>query len=137
MVKMIFCLKRLPGIEPEEFSSYWRNNHAELFRTFAKSLRVTRYTQSHYYPHPLNAALRKTRHAPEAYDGVAEVWFDSLEELLAGLAGPEGRAAGEALYPGRASVHRSRQLAYLDCRRDRDRPRVSDQVSLSSLSRAV
>jgi uncharacterized protein (TIGR02118 family) len=97
MVKMIFCLKRLPGIEPEEFSSYWRNNHAELFRTFAKSLRVTRYTQSHYYPHPLNAALRKTRRAPEAYDGVAEVWFDSLEELLAGLAGPEGRAAGEAL----------------------------------------
>jgi uncharacterized protein (TIGR02118 family) len=97
MVKMIFCLKRLPGIEPEEFSSYWRSNHAELFRTFAKSLRVTRYTQSLYYPHPLNAALRKTRHAPEAYDGVAEVWFDSLEELLAGLAGPEGRAAGEAL----------------------------------------
>jgi uncharacterized protein (TIGR02118 family) len=97
MFKIVFCLRRLPGIEPEEFSSYWRSSHAELFRCFAKSLGVVRYTQSHYYPNQLNAGLRSSRHAPEAYDGVAEVWFDSLDDLLGGLSSPEGRAAGEAL----------------------------------------
>jgi hypothetical protein len=34
---------------------------------------------------------------PEEYDGVAELWFDSLEALAAAGATPEGRAAGRRL----------------------------------------
>ena len=29
--------------------------------------------------------------SPPAYDGVAEVWFDSIESLMAGMSSPEGR----------------------------------------------
>jgi uncharacterized protein (TIGR02118 family) len=95
--KMVFCLRRLPHLEPGEFSRYWRQEHAELFRGYAEALRVRRYTQSHRVPTEVNDALRAHRGAPDGYDGVAEVWFDSLEDLLAALATPEGRAAGAAL----------------------------------------
>ena len=31
------------------------------------------------------------------YDGVAEVWFESEEELMAGMSSPEGQKLGAAL----------------------------------------
>jgi len=94
---MVFCLRRLPGLSPAAFSDYWRDRHAELFRTYAQALNVTRYTQTHTLDLALNDAVRAGRGAPAAYDGVAQVWFPGLEELLAGVTGAEGRAAGAAL----------------------------------------
>jgi hypothetical protein len=32
-----------------------------------------------------------------AFDGVAEVWFDSEDDLMAGMSSPEGQKLGEAL----------------------------------------
>ncbi|HEY2166116.1 MAG TPA: EthD domain-containing protein [Jatrophihabitantaceae bacterium] len=95
--KMVFCLRRLPAIDAEEFSRYWREEHAALFRQYADVLAVRRYTQSHRLPGGMNDALRAHRGAPEAFDGVAEVWFDSLEELRAAVSSAQGRAAADAL----------------------------------------
>jgi uncharacterized protein (TIGR02118 family) len=97
MVKMVFCLQRLPGISAAEFSTYWRDRHAAVFQQYAAALRVTRYTQSHRLAVPLNAALRSARSAPDGFDGVAEVWFESIEDLMQGLLSDAGRAAGAAL----------------------------------------
>jgi uncharacterized protein (TIGR02118 family) len=94
---MIFCLRRRPDIEADEFSRYWREEHAALFRRYAEILRVRRYTQSHRLPTRVNDALRTHRGAPDGFDGVAEVWFDSLDDLLGALGSPEGRAAADAL----------------------------------------
>ncbi|TMA88833.1 MAG: EthD family reductase, partial [Deltaproteobacteria bacterium] len=44
-----------------------------------------------------NDALRGTRGGPEAYDGVAELWWESREALAAAIATPEGQRAGEEL----------------------------------------
>lgn len=48
-------------------------------------------------PTPLNEALAATRQAPERFDGVAELWFDSADALSVAASTPEGAAAGEAL----------------------------------------
>ncbi|HLY34881.1 MAG TPA: EthD domain-containing protein [Jatrophihabitantaceae bacterium] len=95
--KMVFCLRRLPTVDIDEFSRYWREEHATLFRQYAEALAVRRYTQSHRLDGRLNEALRTYRGAPDGYDGVAEVWFDSIDELRAALTSEAGRAAADAL----------------------------------------
>ena len=97
MVKLVFCLTRLPHLSREEFQRYWRERHGPLVRESAKALGIRRYVQAHTLDTPLNDALRRGRGGPEAYDGVAELWFDSLEALAAAGGMPEGKAAGRRL----------------------------------------
>ena len=97
MVKLVFCLTRLPHLSREEFQRYWRERHGPLVRESAKALGIRRYVQAHTLDTPLNDALRRGRGGPEAYDGVAELWFGSLEALAAAGGTPEGKAAGRRL----------------------------------------
>ena len=97
MVKLVFCLTRLPHLSREDFQRHWRERHGPLVRESAKALGIRRYVQAHTLDTPLNDALRRGRGGPEAYDGVAELWFDSLEALAAAGGTPEGKAAGRRL----------------------------------------
>ena len=97
MIKLVFCLRRLPGLPPSDFHRYWRETHAPLIRRHAAALRIRRYVQVHTLGDVLNDALRETRGGPEAYDGVAELWWDSRDDLAAAIATPEGQQAGAAL----------------------------------------
>jgi hypothetical protein len=38
MVKIVFCLRRKPGLSREAFQEYWRTNHAPLVAERAKRL---------------------------------------------------------------------------------------------------
>jgi hypothetical protein len=42
-------------------------------------------------------ALAASRGAPEGFDGIAELWWASPEDMAAGIATPEGRDASRAL----------------------------------------
>jgi uncharacterized protein (TIGR02118 family) len=95
--KLVFCLRRRSDVDIAEFSRYWREEHAPLFRRYAEALAVRRYTQSHRVQTGFNAALQTHRGAPEGFDGVAEVWFESLADLRAALTSDAGRAAAEIL----------------------------------------
>jgi uncharacterized protein (TIGR02118 family) len=97
VIKLVFCLRRLPHLSREEFQRYWYDRHAPLVRAHAATLGIRRYVQTHTLPHPLNDALRASRGGPDACDGVGELWWDSAEALAAVIATPEGRAAGAAL----------------------------------------
>ena len=97
MIKLVFCLRRLPHLSRAEFQRYWHEQHGPLVRSHAAALGIRRYVQVHTLDTPLNEALQASRGGPDAYDGVAELWWDSAEVLAATIATPEGRAAGEAL----------------------------------------
>ena len=97
MIKLVFCLHRLPHLSLEEFQRYWRETHGPLVRARAKTLRIRRYVQVHTRENPINDALRQSRGGPEPYDGVAELWWDSAEDLATAMASPEGRKAGQEL----------------------------------------
>jgi uncharacterized protein (TIGR02118 family) len=97
MIKLVFALRRLPELTREEFQTYWREQHAPLVRSHADALGIRRYVQVHTLPDDVHAALRMSRGAPDAYDGVAELWFDSLEALAASVATEDGQAAAVAL----------------------------------------
>ena len=97
MVKLVFLLRRLPSLTQADFQRYWRETHGPLVARHAGVLRIRRYVQTHAIDTPYNAALRATRGTAEPYDGVAELWWESVDELAAATSTPEGRAAGNAL----------------------------------------
>jgi uncharacterized protein (TIGR02118 family) len=97
MMKLVFCLRRLPHLSRDEFQRYWMERHGPLVRSHAATLGIRRYVQTHTLSHPLNAALQASRGGPEEYDGVAELWWDSADALAAATSTPEGQAAGAAL----------------------------------------
>lgn len=67
-------------------------------KQYADVLRIRRYVQTHARDTDLDEALSGARGSePRFYDGVAELWWDSLEDLVAANTSDEGQAAGIAL----------------------------------------
>jgi uncharacterized protein (TIGR02118 family) len=97
MIKLTFCLTRLPHLSREAFQDYWFKTHAPLVASVAEPLQIRRYVQLHSLPQEANAAVRASREAPPEYDGVAELWFDSLDALAANGPRPEARVAAALL----------------------------------------
>lgn len=97
MIKLTFCLVRLPHLTREEFQDYWCHHHGPLVRSVAHELQIRRYVQFHSLPEELSAAVRASRDAPAEFDGVAELWFDSLEAVIANGQRPEAQEAGRRL----------------------------------------
>ena len=98
MIKLIFCLRRLPTLSVPEFQQYWFENHAGLVRQHAAALRIRRYTQSHTFSDVrLSPTIEVRGGQIDTYDGVAELWWDSVEDLIDAISSAEGRAAGRAL----------------------------------------
>ncbi len=87
MVKFIGFLKRKPGMTPEEFRRYWKEEHGPLVKGLPEFFRyVRRYVQSH----PLENQGAGFSGIIAPFDGFAELWFDSLEDV--------GRAFAEPRY---------------------------------------
>lgn len=97
MIKLVFALRRLPELSRAEFQRYWRENHAPLVQKNQKALRIQRYVQVHSMEHPIGVALRESRGGPDPYDGVAELWWNSADDLAAALSEPEAIQAGQEL----------------------------------------
>lgn len=97
MIKLTFCLVRLAHLSREEFQVYWRDTHGPLVASVGPTLGIRRYVQLHSLPPQASAGLRESRGAPPEYDGVAELWFDSLEAVLENGRRPEAQAAGALL----------------------------------------
>jgi uncharacterized protein (TIGR02118 family) len=97
MIKLTFCARRLSSLSLAEFQRYWREVHGPLVRRHAATLRIRRYVQVHALDAPVNDALRASRGGPEPFDGIAELWWDSLDDLVAATATPDGRAASQEL----------------------------------------
>jgi uncharacterized protein (TIGR02118 family) len=98
MIKLVFCLRRLPTLSVAEFHRYWGENHAELVRQHAPTLRIRRYTQSHTFSDPRLSPVIESRGGQiDAFDGVAELWWDSVDDFVEAGSSTEGRLAGQAL----------------------------------------
>ena len=82
-VHLIALLWRKYGLSVEEFQSHWREHHGPLA---ARVPGLRRYVQDHPLPE-----LYGGRNAPLC-DGVAEAWFDSLEDLQRSTDMPEVKA---------------------------------------------
>lgn len=92
MIKLTFALTRLPHLSREQFQDYWWNTHGPLVASVREALRIRRYVQLHSLPLEVSQTLRAARAGPEGFDGVAQLWWDSFEDM----AGADDAAAREA-----------------------------------------
>ena len=98
MIKIVLCMRRLPTLSPDEFYRYWLESHGPLVRSHADTLRIRRYTQGHTFADPrIGPAVDARGCRVEPYDGIAEVYWDSVEDLIDAAGTKEGRSAGRAL----------------------------------------
>jgi uncharacterized protein (TIGR02118 family) len=74
MIKLIVAVKRKAGMSAEDFHRHWRTTHAELVRKSPASKRyIRKYVQAHTLPGEYASG-------EVAFDGTAELWFDSVED---------------------------------------------------------
>lgn len=97
MYKLLFCLRRRPELSRAEFLERWHGRHADIARAGAEAIGAVRYVQNHTVDDPINPALQASRGGPEAYDGVVELWFESLESIETTFTDQEARRAIAAL----------------------------------------
>lgn len=109
MVKMLIAVTRLPGLSRAEFQQYWRREHALLVKSVADALGIRRYVQLCSLPdHSLLV------NSPQLdCDGIAEIWFDSLETLTVKHRQPNARQALNKLREDEQRfIDRSRSLVF-------------------------
>lgn len=97
MIKLTFCLYRLPQLTRDAFQTYWRETHGPLVRSVQAPLRIRRYVQTHAMAEDMEGDLRRTRGGPPGYDGVAELWWDSMDDLAHTASDPAAIEAGRML----------------------------------------
>jgi uncharacterized protein (TIGR02118 family) len=83
MVKVITAIRRLPGMNLEAFTEYWRTTHAEAVKRVPG---IRRYVQS-------QTIASGYRAGEPAYDGIAEIWYDDTAAMHRAAATPEATAA--------------------------------------------
>jgi uncharacterized protein (TIGR02118 family) len=81
MVKLVYCITKKATLTDEEFFDYWKDVHGPIGSRIPG---LRRLVQSHRLA---VAGLRGD------YDGVAELWFDSLEDLQAARQSLEWKAS--------------------------------------------
>lgn len=86
MVKLIYCISKLPHLTVEEFQKYWRETHGPIA---AQIPGLRRYVQCHVVPAVYGGP------ATPSYDGAAELWFDDMDAFRAAMRSPEVKAAVE------------------------------------------
>jgi uncharacterized protein (TIGR02118 family) len=83
MIKLIVAVRRREGMSPEDFQSHWRDRHAALVKNNpATSRYVRKYVQCH-------TMLSEYAAGEVAFDGTAELWFNSVADKDAFFSDPD------------------------------------------------
>lgn len=83
MIKLIVAIRRRAGMSPEDFQAHWRNQHARLVKDSPATAKyVRRYVQCH-------TRLDEYAAGEVAFDGTAELWFDSVADKDAFFSDPD------------------------------------------------
>ncbi len=85
MIKLVYCITKKAGLSDAEFFDYWKNVHGPIG---ARIPGLRRLVQSH--------TISGTHQSgPADYSGMAELWFDDMQALLAARNSAEWRASTE------------------------------------------
>ena len=84
MIKLVICATRKAGMSFEEFDRYWHEQHGPLVKSVPEFARhVRKYVQSHLVKGTVPFGIGGD------YDGVAELWFDNVDDAAAAFRQPK------------------------------------------------
>ena len=87
MIKCLMLVRRAPHLSREQFIEYWSQVHSRLAIEAAPRMRMRRYVQNHRADHEIGVAMQQGRQCLAGdFDGVAEAWWDSFEDMAAAAA---------------------------------------------------
>ncbi|TJY63097.1 EthD family reductase [Sinimarinibacterium sp. CAU 1509] len=83
MIKLIVAIHRRPDMSPEAFHTHWRTQHAALVKNNPATQKyVRKYVQCH-------TTAESYAQGEAAFDGTAELWFDSAADRDAFFSDPD------------------------------------------------
>lgn len=83
MIKLIVAVRKRADMSVEEFQQHWRTRHAPLVKNNAATSKyVRKYVQCH-------TRLDQYADGEVAFDGTAELWFDSVADKDAFFSDPD------------------------------------------------
>jgi uncharacterized protein (TIGR02118 family) len=85
MVKLLVYLRRRPDLTREQFRQYWRETHGPLVKGVGE---FTRHIRRYVQYDPIEAKVSGFPVELADVDGIAEVIFDSVEEIAAAYQEP-------------------------------------------------
>ena len=85
MIKLVYCITKKPGMSDAEFSRYWKDVHGPIGRRIPG---LKKLVQSHTIPN--TGGIHRSD-----FDGMAELWFEDMEALLAARQSAEWKASSE------------------------------------------
>jgi len=90
MYKIVGLLKRPEGMDFEEFKSWWLNEHSQKVKQWPglKEYRINLCTTP-----------------DQDFDGMAEVWFETKEQMDAAFGTAPGQRARQSATSGSAEIH--------------------------------
>jgi uncharacterized protein (TIGR02118 family) len=83
MIKLIYCITKKPGLTDDAFFSYWKDVHGPIG---ARIPGLRRLVQSR------RVNIPGDKYQPD-FDGMAELWFDDIDALLAARQSAEWQAS--------------------------------------------
>ena len=115
MIKYMYCISRRADLSQEEFHKYWLERHAPFIRSLAQKFRAKKYIQCHTMDTPLHEAFAKSHGFKMLpFDGITELWWDSMEDFIEGNGSPEGLEAAQAYLADEANfIDFSQSVAFL------------------------
>ena len=110
MIKLIYCLRRLPNLSLEEFQAHWLEHHSQFGRRVEG---IRRYVQYHTLANdPIREAMVQAGvSSVDPFDGVAIAWWDDLDALRTDMT--EGAHVAEALEDEKYFIDHHRSAAFL------------------------
>jgi uncharacterized protein (TIGR02118 family) len=97
MIKMVCEVWKKPDMTQAQFEKRWLVEHGKLVKQHAKAMGMIRYVQSHKIPSESIDEFGKGRGWKEPFDGLTEIWWESVESMEKAFSSPEGQEASKIL----------------------------------------
>lgn len=89
-IKVVYCIRRRPGLSSGEFQRYWKEVHAPMMLRRARALRLAGYVQTSPIENAYSSRVERPGVLDAPFDGIAELYWANEQDMRHGFDSAEG-----------------------------------------------